>query len=359
MKTILMLPFIVAGLISFSQTNVELGNYSFELNGKAKLENYKNQDCINSAQGFASVNDLTFKDGTIEFDMCVQQMRGFAGLRFRAQGNNSEEFYIRMHQSGNPDAMQYTPVYNGNAGWQLYHGDGYGAVKEYKFDEWFHVRLSVSGTRGEVYIEDMEKPTLVIHELKRGLTTGDVVFYGPARFANVKISIDEPVLRGEFKDIEKAGNEVVKSYRVSQPFSHKKLIESSVLPNDFVSELTFQKAETEHDGLVNLSKYAAKTKEEDAVLVQFDVQADEDLTSAIQLGFSDGAKVFVNGQAVWMGIDRYRSRDYRYLGTIGYFDFVYLNLKEGKNTISVMVAESFGGWGLKSKFNDLKGIQFY
>ena len=32
---------------------------------------------------------------------------------------------MRPHQVGNPDAIQYTPVFNGLSAWQLYHGDGF------------------------------------------------------------------------------------------------------------------------------------------------------------------------------------------------------------------------------------------
>ena len=43
------------------------------------------------------------------------------------------------------------------------------------------------------------------------------------------------------------------------------------------------------------------------------------------------------------------SRDYRFLGTIGYFDAVYLQLKKGRNDLWIAVSENFGGWGIKAK----------
>ena len=77
---------------------------------------------------------------------------------------NYEELYLRPHQSGNPDANQYTPVFHGLPGWQLYHGDGHGVAVTYPTDTWIHVKIVFSGTRGEVYI-DSEEPVLAIASL--------------------------------------------------------------------------------------------------------------------------------------------------------------------------------------------------
>jgi hypothetical protein len=73
--------------------------------------------------------DVDMKNALVEFDVAVTPERGFAGLMFRYQDAGSfENFYIRPHQSGNPDANQYQPATNGSASWQLYHGDGYSVV---------------------------------------------------------------------------------------------------------------------------------------------------------------------------------------------------------------------------------------
>jgi hypothetical protein len=51
----------------------------------------------------------------------------------------------------------------------------------------------------------------------------------------------------------------------------------------------------------------------------------------------------------WHGDHSYRSRDYRNLGTIGWFDGVVLPLKKGDNEIRIAVAEGFGGWGIMGR----------
>ena len=73
---------------------------------------------------------------------------------------------------------------------------------------------------------------------------------------------------------------------------------------------------------------------------------------------SDEASVFVNGVPLYGGTNRCQSRDYRYLGTIGLFDEVYLPLRDGRNEVRFVVTEAFGGWGLQARFEDTQGIEF-
>jgi hypothetical protein len=359
MKTIL---FFLISILSFSalaQKTVSLDGLEWKLKNNSIKEVYKGNDCLNTSDGDATPLGLSFKNGIIEYDICIQPGRGFAGVRFHEDGKgNAEDFYIRKHQSGNPDAMQYTPVYNGNAGWQLYYGDGYSAAKKFVFDEWFKIRVVIAGTKGEVYIENMDTPILVIHELKRGEQDGGITFYGPARFANVKITkTDSPVLKGSFKEITKAGKEVIQSYYVSEPVNPEFVFNTTELPVSFWKALKFTSLDTEADGLINLSKTVALMQEKNTVLLKIRILAEKDIIKPLSFGFSDAAKIFINGKAAWFGSDSYSSRDYRFLGTIGYFDSVYFDLKTGENTVIIAVAESFGGWGFKAKFDNLDGIK--
>ena len=43
-----------------------------------------------------------------------------------------------------PDASQYNPAFYGLSSWQLYHGEGYSAQIDYRFDEWTHVKIVIS-----------------------------------------------------------------------------------------------------------------------------------------------------------------------------------------------------------------------
>ena len=61
--------------------------------------------------------------------------------------------------------------------------------------------------------------------------------------------------------------------------------------------------------------------------------------------------VFLNGERLFRGSDGYRSRDYRFLGSIGWYDTVYLPLDEGENELLVAVSEDFGGWGIQARLD--------
>lgn len=92
---------------------------------------------------------------------------------------NFESFFVRPHQVGNPDAIQYTPVFNGISSWQLYHGPGFWAPIEFPLDDWFRIRVVFAGQRAEVYVADLEVPALAIRELKGPVEPGRVgVFVG-------------------------------------------------------------------------------------------------------------------------------------------------------------------------------------
>ena len=43
------------------------------------------------------------------------------------------------------------------------------------------------------------------------------------------------------------------------------------------------------------------------------------------------------------------TRDYRFLGSIGYWDRLYLPLVPGENELVLAVSENFGGWGLQAR----------
>jgi hypothetical protein len=61
---------------------------------------------------------------------------------------------------------------------------------------------------------------------------------------------------------------------------------------------------------------------------------------------------------LYRGDDSYRSRDYRFLGSIGWFDTVYLPLHAGQNELVLAISESFGGWGVQARFPDAAALRF-
>ena len=313
--------------------------------------------------GGAVVKDSQFTDGVIEFDIAFTGERGFMGVMWRMQDSeNFEEFYLRPHQSGNPDANQYEPVFNGVAAWQLYYGDGYGAPVKYDFNQWMRVKLVVSGKNAEIYIKDMEKPALFVSELKREVKSGKVGLsvgnFAPAYYSNFNFTaMNNPPLKGRAKPPQTAPAGTVMSWMISNAIDGKSLDRKYELSPTDKQQLNWKPLECESTGLANLARLQGVRKGADTVFARVIIQSDREQVKKFRFGFSDAVKVYFNDRLMYGGSDLYTSRDYRFLGTIGLFDELYLPLKKGENELWMAVTENFGGWGVKAMFDDPEGIK--
>ena len=131
---------------------------------------------VDTVDGLAlGIADVELEDGVVELDLAVEPERGFHGVVWRVQDDeNYESFFVRPHQVGNHDSIQYTPVFNGSSAWQLYHGDGFWAPISFPLGDWFRIRVVFSGARAEVFVGDLETPALAIRELKRPAERGRI-----------------------------------------------------------------------------------------------------------------------------------------------------------------------------------------
>lgn len=330
---------------------------------ETRVENYFGRESLYLKGGQAIFKDADFKNGIIEFDIAFSGKRGFMGVIFRVQDSrNFEDFYMRPHQSGKPDANQYTPVFNGDSGWQLYHGEGYGAAIKYEFNNWMPVKLVVSGKRAEIYIMDMESPVLVTHDLKREIAAGKIGLkagnLAPAHFSNFRFrNIDNPELKGVPPKVEKASETTILSWQVSNNFPEAFLDQKHKLSRQDKKSLSWQKFACEETGVANLARLQSPRDGKNTVFAKVVIRSDHEQIKKIQFGFSDRIRVFFNDRLLYSGNNNYASRDFRFLGTIGFFDELYLPFKKGENEIWMAVSEDFGGWGLLAKLENLDGVK--
>ncbi|MEO1262297.1 MAG: hypothetical protein AAFZ15_26055 [Bacteroidota bacterium] len=329
--------------------------------------------------GSATIKDADFLNGIIEFDIYLANRRGFPGILWRiVDGANYEEFYLRPHQSSNPDAMQYTPVFNGLNGWQLYHDQGaavqdgritwrmegntgYNTIYTYPFDRWLHVKLVVAGTRTDVYFDRSDTPTLQIRELLRAPAAGAIslrTFTSPVYFANFSFEKTEnPPLSPLTESSREPVAHTVNQWQVSNAFKADELGEGHQLNATFVNSQSWNKLQCNRNGLGNIAQVTPREDRSlNTVLAKTTITSEGAQTKRLDFGYSDRVKVYCNGQLLYAGNNGFRTRDYRYLGTIGYFDSVYLPLKNGKNEIVFAVSESFGGWGIQAKLENMTKI---
>ncbi|MCP4898285.1 MAG: hypothetical protein GY906_15030, partial [bacterium] len=260
-----------------------------------------------------------------------------------------------------PDANQYTPVFNGLTGWQLYHGEGYGTPVNYEFDTWIPVRIVVSGHQAEMYIKDLQHPVLFADELKREPVAGAIALtnanFAGAHFSNFRYSvIEEPILKGVVARERVAPEGAIMSWSVSTTFDEAALGEATELSTELLESLAWNTLQCESTGVVNVSKLRALARGQNTVLASISLSAKQSTRAVLSFGYSDRVRVYLNGSLLYSGNNGYRSRDYRYLGTIGLFDTVVVSLNEGRNELAFAVSETFGGWGLKAVLDSSDGI---
>jgi hypothetical protein len=162
------------------------------LEEQAKATEYQGRKCLLLDGGAAVLKDFEMRDGVVDVDVATPASRGFFGMQFRldATGGNGEWVYLRQHRSGYPDATQYTPVLHTGANWQIYNGTGFTAPVDIPKDVWFHLRLEVTGAQAKLYVKDMDKPVLVISDLKSGVEKGQFALHvltGATYFSNFEI----------------------------------------------------------------------------------------------------------------------------------------------------------------------------
>lgn len=339
------------------------GRWSFSA-CEHRVEDHLGRKSLFLKGGTATVADARFTNGWIEFDVAFTGERGFMGGIWRAQDSeNYEEFYLRPHQSGNPDANQYTPVFHGVSGWQLYHGPRYTVPVPYRFNEWIRVRILFSGPHAEIYINDMETPVLFVEELKRGVEPGTVGVsasdFAPAHFSNFSFAVtDAPPIKGRPGAPEPVPDGVISSWWISDAFRESSLEDRYSLGENDLAARRWTRFETERSGLANLARLQGVKLLKNTVFARKILHAGRERTVRLDFGFSDRARVYLNRRLLYRGDDTYLSRDYRFLGSIGYFDALYLPLAQGDNELLIAVSEDDGGWGLQAKLENLAGLTF-
>ena len=252
--------------------------------------------------------------------------------------------------------MQYTPVFNGIAGWQLYNGEGYTAGVELPEGEWIHLKLEVSGKQARFYVGDMERPVLEIDDLKHGAGEGSIGLFGPRDnnyyFSNFSFRRDEALAFDPPRPAD-APPGVITSWDLSEPVALSMVDVERYPGKEWLDGLSWQPVGAEPSGLVDVARYHGRTgREPDIVFARTMLQSDGESTMKLLFGYSDAVVIFINGRPVFTGTSAYRQRDPSFLGIIGMFDMVNLPLEDGENELIFMVIESFGGWAFMGRDQD-------
>ncbi|WP_422859952.1 hypothetical protein ACOKFD_03300 [Flagellimonas sp. S174] len=347
----------------FSQETIPLDTVHWDIDARAHVfEPFKGKDAIYLQAGSMSLKDADFLNGTIEYDIYMTGNRGFPGVYFRANGSNAEQFYVRPHQSGNPDANQATALFNGISPWQLHFGPKYSFTYTYPVDRWMHVKIVVHEDKAQVFLDNSEKPNLswnLFHDAK----AGDLRFTGGlnagVHLANFIIKNDEYEIKDFNPGARKPIKGAIQQWQISDKFDEK-LLENPESLQALINNRKWNKTLVLEEGVAaNISRKVELRGDipGNTVFAKININSRRDATRLFEFGYSDRVVVLLNGKPIYRGNNGFRSRDYRYLGTIGLFDSVYLNLKKGENTLLLAVSENFGGWLVTGKFPNSEGLK--
>ncbi len=327
---------------------------------EARVVEFQGRRALRLKGAIALLADAKFETGVIEFDMALtDNSPSFPGVFFRGVDElNYEHFYLRPHQSGNPDAHQYTPVINGVTAWQIY--SEYNGQMRYRLNEWFRVRLEIADDSARGFV-DSEEPRLVVPDLKRERAAGFVMLRGSsggAYFSNISIT-PGPVAAVPPAPATTLPAGLIRTWAVSGAMREADAYAAAVANK--LDGIAWTPLPVETKGVANLARAAKRTDEAPTVLARVSVRADKARTAPLRLGFSDRVQVYLNGTLLFAGNDQQGSRDYRFLGTVGLYDTLYLPLRAGDNDVVFAVTESGsapngGGWAAYGVFDDMTGL---
>jgi len=322
--------------------------------------------------GSATLNGLTFRNGTIEFDM-----KGIGedipGIQFRQSGapgaKNAEEFYVRTSADcrASDDCIQYTPRINGFMLWNSY--PQY-QTRAFILDGWNHFKLVVSGHRMNVYINGQPKPALAVGNLEGSSMEGGLELSGPAFFANLTVTPNavEGLSPDATPDPTANDQGIVRKWQLGPLATFHGGVDPTYadLPGD---SSTWTPVSAGRFGMVNLNRlFTFSTQPPRLTWLRTAVTSDRNQSKRISLGWIGEVWVFVNGHLITQGKNFYnaeherRDPDGRLSLENGSFD---VPLSKGKNEIVIALFPSINdspgkpnryGWAVEMRYDDLGGL---
>ncbi len=350
-KAMMVFSVMMVNMPSLSQgSNQRFENKLWSSKDQIQISDMKGQDAIKLIDGKVWLENDVFFNGSISFDVMTQESLTFFGVMFRAEDDsNYEHIYLRAHLNNKPDTLQYTPVLNGNSAWQIYSGDGYVASANQTFENWNQVKIEVINQSAKVYVNS-DAHVLHVSDLSGNKKPGSVGLWAlsldetPVYFSNIKIDhwpneISQPISSEQKSDQNDMKS---KHWFISDVIDESEVLRMTKLTDQFVNSFTWDVAHPENNGILNISRY--RDLEKNTVLVKSLIKSKSNVIKEMRFGYSDKVRVFFNGVLLYSGNSTWRSRDYRFLGTVGLHDSVALPIQAGENHLIVAVTERFGGW---------------
>jgi len=185
--------------------------------GKAENATYKGRRAVrlvppdhpgDSDAMMAIIPGTDFKDGTIEVDVAGSprpgadaDARGFIGVAFRVQdhGAHGENIYLRPTNGRADDQLRrsHSVQYESIPDYPWYrlrkeHPGVYESYVDLQAGEWTRMRIVVSGTKAQLYVNGAAEPCLIVNDLKLGDSRGQIALWAHSStdgyFSNLTIT---------------------------------------------------------------------------------------------------------------------------------------------------------------------------
>lgn len=312
--------------------------------------------------GSAYLPNIGFENGVIEYLVWLDGSKGYPGVTFHVAGPGSyEHVYLRPHAGLRSDGLQYAPAFGPGSDWQLYHGTGYTASVEMPAGRWLPVRIEVLGKRARVFIGERgegDEPDLVIDDLKHEPIAAPVGIRSAAdnsaRFADFRVTRTDDLTFPPPAPRPRPARGLVTEWELSRAFELAD-VDMAAYPNRaLLDQAGWQTVPTEKYGLLNIARHAQRSTrgQGNVAFVRATLHANEAGLHPYTFGYSDYLTVCLDGVPLYTGDNSYRSRSEDFAGVIALGDQLHLPLKQGDNELLLMVAETFGGWGVMAQDNE-------
>ncbi len=371
----LLLPLLLSTCVRAQTTDVPLRADAWDLAGmEVAFETHQGQPAMKlndkgadaTGSNLVKVKDLVFRNGTIEYDIALQEGARFSSCYFRMQDpDNSEHVYLRAAFIGDPNnssGFQYAGVVDGVNYWDLSFPYQTG-VEMKPVGEFNRIKIVVRDRQLLAYVNDMDRPALYIPIMDGEVDAGSIGFDGKAWIANVSITPDATPGLHAGVGFDPVHNDVryLRNWQVSQPVDLPpgREIVAADLPDQHV---TWSRVVAEHHGLVNLSRKFGQTPRGSRRMVwlRTTLTAAEAMQRQLRLGISDEVTIFLNGRYLYTGKNPYATPGM--MAPRGRASTenteVSLALKAGENELLIGVANNFFGWGVIAQLNDSGGIKY-
>lgn len=364
-KSILILFLIISANFCMAQKDVmkiDFSSKDWKTFGSVKIKEFDSKlaTCISDGIGIAYLEGMEFQNGIIECDLFSPSDKAYLGIVFRINSlSNFEYIYFQPHTSGKWDAVQYDPIFNRSATWQLYNGELYQAIANIPTREWFHVKILVIGDSAKVYLDN--NPNLVLSvKLKHDFKTGSVgvCSYHPANFANLEVTkIDTNIINKDQRITVPKRTTYITNWLVSEPYNNFNLtIEKPFLNDSLINK--WYEINAEENYLINLNRHFTKSKVENTILAKVKINSKIAQKKTFCFGYSDKVKIYLNSEEIFEGdnsfkeSEKYEDRGY----VLDKNQTVELPLMEGKNELIMEISEDKFGWGFIAQIEDLENI---